>query len=96
VWGLFLGSSPMLVGHQVSINDDLLLSLAPKSAFLGLAASYVSDTASITRVIKTTKQTAQLGADSERIRALADLILMILGNGWPCEGLFWPWLPDAF
>ena len=45
----------------VDRNTDLLLSLA-RSAFLGFAASGVSDCSSNSlRVIKTTKQTAQLG-----------------------------------
>lgn len=46
---------------EVSSADDLLLSLA-RAAFLGLCASCVSDTCSNSlRVIKTTKQTANLG-----------------------------------
>jgi len=47
---------------MVTASDDLLLSLA-RSAFLGLCASSVSDvTSNSLRVIKTTKQTARLGA----------------------------------
>jgi hypothetical protein len=46
---------------EISASDDLLLSLA-RSAFLGFSASCVSDVCSNSlRVIKTTKQTAQLG-----------------------------------
>jgi hypothetical protein len=45
---------------EISASDDLLLSLA-RSAFLGFSASCVSDICSNSlRVIKTTKQTAQL------------------------------------
>jgi hypothetical protein len=48
----------------VSSSDDLLLSLA-RSAFVGMSASCVSDCVSNSlRVIKTTKQTAQLGKDT--------------------------------
>ncbi|GAX21425.1 hypothetical protein FisN_10Hu003 [Fistulifera solaris] len=48
----------------VSSSDDLLLSLA-RSAFVGMSASCVSDCVSNSlRVIKTTKQTAQLGNDT--------------------------------
>ena len=47
---------------DVSSTDDLLLSLV-RSAFLGLCASCVSDVCSNSlRVVKTTKQTANLGA----------------------------------
>jgi hypothetical protein len=47
---------------EVTASDDLLLSLA-RSAFLGFAASCVSDISSNSlRVIKTTKQTARLGS----------------------------------
>jgi len=46
---------------MVDRSEDLLLSLA-RSAFLGFSASCVSDCSSNSlRVIKTTKQTAQLG-----------------------------------
>jgi hypothetical protein len=48
----------------ISSSDDLLLSLA-RSAFVGMSASCVSDCVSNSlRVIKTTKQTALLGADT--------------------------------
>ena len=50
---------------EVSSTDDLLLSLA-RAAFLGLCASCVSDVCSNSlRVIKTTKQTANLGVKDE-------------------------------
>ncbi len=50
---------------MVTASDDLLLSLA-RSAFLGLCASSVSDiTSNSLRVIKTTKQTARLGAGAD-------------------------------
>jgi hypothetical protein len=63
---------------EVSASDDLLLSLA-RSAFLGLCASCVSDTASNSlRVIKTTKQTAQLGTDSESELSYPEVVAMIL------------------
>jgi hypothetical protein len=63
---------------EVSASDDLLLSLA-RSAFLGLCASCVSDTASNSlRVIKTTKQTAQLGTDSESELSYPEVVTMIL------------------
>ena len=49
----------------VDSSEDLLLSLA-RSALLGLSASCVSDcTSNSLRVIKTTKQTAQLGKDPD-------------------------------
>jgi hypothetical protein len=63
---------------EISASDDLLLSLA-RSAFLGLCASCVSDTASNSlRVIKTTKQTAQLGTDSESELSYPEVVAMIL------------------
>jgi hypothetical protein len=63
---------------EVSASDDLLLSLG-RSAFLGLCASCVSDTASNSlRVIKTTKQTAQLGTDSESELSYPEIVKMIL------------------
>lgn len=63
---------------EVSASDDLLLSLA-RSAFLGLCASCVSDTASNSlRVIKTTKQTAQIGTDSESELSYPQVVAMIL------------------
>jgi hypothetical protein len=72
---------------DVSASDDLLLSLA-RSAFLGLCASCVSDCASNSlRVIKTTKQTAQLGTDSESELSYGEVVAMILEqDGLP--GLF--------
>jgi hypothetical protein len=64
---------------EVSAADDLFLSLA-RAAFLGLCASCVSDTASNSlRVIKTTKQTAQLGATSEEPElSYGEVVAMIL------------------
>jgi hypothetical protein len=63
---------------EISASDDLFLSLA-RSAFLGLCASCVSDTASNSlRVIKTTKQTAQLGTDSEAELGYPEVVAMIL------------------
>jgi hypothetical protein len=54
----------------VSASDDILLSLL-RSAFLGLAASCVSDVCSNSlRVIKTTKQTARLGNQDEGTQSI--------------------------
>lgn len=67
----------------VSSSDDLFLSLL-RAAFLGLAASCVSDTVSNSlRVIKTTKQTAQLGKDvvsdgSQKELSYQDVVSLIL------------------
>lgn len=64
----------------ISSSDDLLLSLA-RSAFVGMSASCVSDCISNSlRVIKTTKQTAQLGADSSAQKELSypDVIQIII------------------
>lgn len=55
----------------ISSSDDLLLSLA-RSAFVGMSASCVSDCVSNSlRVIKTTKQTAQLGTDTAKRKELS-------------------------
>lgn len=64
----------------ISSSDDLLLSLA-RSAFVGMSASCVSDCISNSlRVIKTTKQTAQLGADTAGQKELSysDVIQIII------------------
>lgn len=67
---------------EISSSDDLLLSLA-RAALLGLGASCVSDICSNSlRVIKTTKQTAQLGqkegeAEAEDL-SYPEIVSMIL------------------
>ena len=62
----------------ISKEDDLLLFLA-RSAFLGLSASCVSDCASNSlRVIKTTKQTAQLGDDNAKEISYQEALAIIL------------------
>lgn len=64
----------------ISSSDDLLLSLA-RSALVGMSASCVSDCISNSlRVIKTTKQTAQLGADSIAQKELSypDVVQIII------------------
>jgi hypothetical protein len=76
----------------ISSSDDLFLSLA-RAAFLGLAASCVSDCVSNSlRVIKTTKQTAQLGDDvaldgSQKELSYQEVVSLIIEkDGW--AGLF--------
>lgn len=74
---------------DVSASDELLLSLA-RSALLGLCASAVSDCASNSlRVIKTTKQTAQLGTgtDSDTDLSYGEVVTMILEKDG-VKGLF--------
>ena len=63
----------------VDASDDLLLSLA-RSALLGLCASCVSDcTSNSLRVIKTTKQTAQLNKDgSQQELSYPQIVAMIV------------------
>jgi hypothetical protein len=64
----------------VSSEADLLLSLA-RSALLGLSASCVSDCVSNSlRVVKTTKQTAQVGegSDSKKEITYPEVVAMIL------------------
>lgn len=58
---------------EVSSADDLLLSLA-RSALLGLCSSCVSDVCSNSlRVVKTTKQTANLGVKGDAESSAKDL-----------------------
>mmetsp|Transcript_7182 Transcript_7182/g.9316 ORF Transcript_7182/g.9316 Transcript_7182/m.9316 type:complete len:411 (-) Transcript_7182:196-1428(-) len=62
----------------VTASDDLLLSLA-RSAVLGLSASCVSDCVSNSlRVIKTTKQTAQLGTTDGEELSYPQIVAMII------------------
>lgn len=69
------------------VADDVFLSLA-RSALLGLAASCVSDCVSNSlRVIKTTKQTAQLGQQEDKELSYPEVVAMIVEkDGLP--GLF--------
>jgi len=63
---------------MVSTDDDLLLALL-RSASLGLAASCVSDcTSNSLRVVKTTKQTAQLNMPDGKDPSYAEVVAMII------------------
>jgi hypothetical protein len=64
---------------KVAPSDDLFLSLA-RSALLGFCASAVSDCSSNSlRVIKTTKQTAQLSGDGKEL-SYPEVVRMIVAT----------------
>jgi hypothetical protein len=88
--GAVAGAAATAVGHwpwfltynflnqQLPAQEDALLNLA-RSAFVGVCASCVSDCASNSlRVVKTTKQTARLGAESEEELSYGQVVKMIL------------------